>query len=302
MFTVFARVAEMESFTRAARSLGLPLATVSAAVRELEDLVGSRLLQRTTRRVRMTVDGRMFYERSRDLLSDAEELETMFQEASATVAGRIRVDMPSRTARLQVLPLLGAFLEAFPAIFVELGSTDRAVDLVREGYDCVIRVGEVANQELVVRRLGVLELGNFASPSYIERYGTPRKLADLDKHFLVHFTPSLGQRVDGWEYEEAGVWKERPMAGRIAVNNAESYTAACLAGLGIIQTPRVSLEKDLAAGRLVEVMRKFRARPMPISLVFPHRRNVPRRVRLFTDWLESTLRTQMALGESRRLA
>ena len=293
MLRVFARVAEMESFTRAAATLGLPLATVSSAVKSLETRVGSRLLQRTTRRVRMTHDGRMFYERSKDLLADADELETMFHDTGRRVEGRIRVDLPSRTASLHVLPELGAFLEEHPGIFVEFGSTDRAVDLVREGYDCVLRVGEVRTQDLVVKRLGTIELANCASPAYLERYGTPRKLADLTKHQLVHFTSTLGARVDGWEYQAEDEWKEIPMAGRIAVNNAEAYIAACLAGLGIVQIPSVGLRAHLKAGTLVEIMRKYRARPMPISLLYPHRRNVPRRVRLFMDWLEAIVRKEM---------
>lgn len=296
MLTIFARVAEMESFTRAATSLGLPLATVSTGVKVLEEHIGSRLLHRTTRRVHLTHDGAMFYERAKDLLADADDLETMFQATGRQAHGRIRVDLPSRTARLQVLPLLATFLDEHPGIFIELGSTDRAVDLVREGYDCVVRVGEVTALDLVAKRIGQLDLGNFASPAYLKRHGTPKTLADLRNHHLVHFTQTLGQKVDGWEYEEDGVWKELPMSGRIAVNNAESYTAACLAGLGLIQTPRVSLEADLKAGRLVEVLRKYRARPMPISIVFPHRRNVSHRVRLFMDWLEALIRNQIVSG------
>ena len=292
--TVFARVAEMQSFVRAAESLGLPKATVSTAVQQLEERVGSRLLQRTTRRVRLTQDGTMFYERCKDLLADADDIETMFHESGKQLEGRIRVDLPSRSARYEVIPELPSFLRAHPGIFVELGTTDRAVDLVREGYDCVVRVGELDGSELVGKRLGALQLVNVASPGYLERFGTPKKLADLGRHQMVHFTPTLGQKLDGWEYLDGTEWKTMAMSGSIAVNNSEAYTAACLAGLGLIQTPKGTLERYLKDGRLVEVLPKLRARPMPMSILYPHRRNVSRRVRAFLEWLEATLLARLA--------
>jgi DNA-binding transcriptional LysR family regulator len=287
--TVFSRVAELESFTRAAESLALPKATVSTAVRRLEERVGSRLLQRTTRRVQLTRDGAMFYERCKDLLADADELEALFQGDERALEGRLRVDLPSRMARLTVLPRLPEFLEAHPGLFLELGSTERPVDLVREGYDCVVRVGAFGPGDLVVRRLGELPLINCASPGYLARHGTPRRLADLERHTLVHFVGTLGGQLDGWEYEEDGVWKSKPMRGRLAVNSAETYAAAALAGLGLIQAPATSLERDLEAGRLVEMLPRLRARAMPVAILYPHRRQVSRRVRVFMDWLAALL-------------
>jgi DNA-binding transcriptional LysR family regulator len=142
--SVFVRVAEMESFTAAAKSLGVPKATASNAVQQLEARLGARLLHRTTRRVRLTQDGTVFYERCKDLLADVEEVETLFQKSGEALSGRIRVDMPSRIARFQVIPRLPTFLDQHPALQIELGSTDRVVDLVREGYDCVVRVGALA--------------------------------------------------------------------------------------------------------------------------------------------------------------
>ena len=291
---VFARVAEMESFTGAARSLGLPKASVSAAVQRLEARLGARLLHRTTRRVSLTQDGRVFHERCRDLLADAEEVEALFQEHPEALTGRIRVDLPSRMARFRILPALPEFLARHPALEVELGSTDRAVDLVREGYDCVVRVGAVGDSGLIARRVGEFQLVNCASPAYLERHGTPRGLPDLAaRHFLVHYAGVLGQKADGWEYQAGGAWKELPMRGLVTVNNAESYVAACLAGLGLIQTPRDTLEPELAAGRLREVLPRLRARPMPVTLLYPHRRQLSRRVRTFLDWLEARVRAPL---------
>jgi DNA-binding transcriptional LysR family regulator len=285
--SVFARVAEMESFTAAAKSLGLPKATASNAVQQLEARLGARLLQRTTRRVRLTQDGAVFYERCKDLLADAEDVESMFQKTDEALSGRIRVDMSTPMARTRVIPALKTFLAAHPGVEIELGSTDRAVDVVREGYDCVVRVGAVTDTGLVARRLGELQLLNLASPAYLRSHGAPRSLADLERHFVVHYVGVLGQKPPGWEYFDKGEWKELPMRGRVTVNNAEAYIAACVAGLGLIQSPT---HEHVRSGRLVEVLPKLRAQPMPVSILYPHRRQLPRRVRVFMDWLEATLR------------
>lgn len=288
--SIFARVAEMESFTAAARSLGIPKATASNAVQQLEARLSTRLLHRTTRRVSLTHDGSAFYERCKDLISDADEMEAMFQKSGEALAGRIRVDLSSRMARFTVIPALPKFLAAHPSLELEVGSTDRAVDLVREGYDCVVRGGTLAESGLVVRRVGEFELVNCASPGYLREHGRPKGLRDLERHLLVHYVSTLGARPDGWEYEENGEWKELPMRGQVTVNNAEAYVAAAIAGLGLIQTPRSSLEEDLRAGRLVEVLPRLRARPMPVSILYPHRRQLSRRVRVFMDWLEQLLK------------
>lgn len=296
--SIFVRVAELESFTGAAKSLGLPKATVSSGVQQLEERLSTRLLSRTTRRVSLTHDGAAFYERCKDLLADADEVESMFQRGEA-LAGRIRVDLSTRFARFTVLPALPKFLAEHPALQLELGSTDRAVDLVREGYDCVVRAGPLAESGLVVRRVGSFELVNCASPAYLRRNGVPKKLKDLERHVLVHYTNTLGAKPDGWEYFEDGEWKEKPMRGQLTVNSAETYVAAAVEGLGLIQTPRSSLEEELRSGRLVEVMRSARARPMPVSILYPHRRQLSRRVRVFIDWLEALLKQTLQAPEER---
>lgn len=288
--SIFARVAEMESFTAAAKSLGLPKATASNAVQQLEARLATRLLHRTTRRVHLTHDGAAFYERCKDLLADADELDAMFQKSGEALAGRIRVDLSTRMARFTVIPALPEFLAEHPSLEIELGSTDRNVDLVREGYDCVVRAGTLAESGLVVRRVGEFQLVNYASPAYLRKHGKPKSLRDLERHFLVHYVPTLGGKPDGWEYEEDGAWKELPMRGQVTVNNAEAYVAAAVAGLGLIQTPSDSLDEEVSRGRLVEILPKLRARPMPISILYPHRRQLSRRVRVFMDWLEALIK------------
>lgn len=286
---VFTRVAEQASFTRAAESLGLLKATVSQTVQQLETSLGTRLLHRTTRKVQMTLDGQVYYERCKELLADFENAQTMFQRTGEALRGRLRVDLPSRLARAYVIPNLPAFLQAHPQIEFELSTTDRLVDPVQEGFDCVLRVGAPRDPQLIARPLGRLNFLNVASADYLRRRGIPRTLEDLADHDLVHYVTALGNRSDGFEYPEAGGFRNQPMSGPIVVNSTDAYHAACLAGLGIIQAPEISVREDLARGTLVEVLPQFRPEPMPVSLLYAHRRNLPKRVRVFMDWVAEVL-------------
>lgn len=292
---IFLRVAELASFTQAADSLGLPKASISAAVQRLEGQLGARLLHRTTRRVQLTQDGQAYYERCRDLLADVEELQTMFRREEAELGGRLRVDMPAGTARHAVIPRLPEFLARHPGLTLELSSTDRRVDLVREGFDCVLRVGSLGESSLVARPLGQLRQLNLASPAYLARYGVPRSLEDLAGHRLIHYVPGLGGKSPGFEYVDGGGELRRlPMAGALTVNNSDAYTAACLAGLGLIQSPAAGLQALLESGHLVAVLPEYAAPAMPVSLLYANRRHLPRRVRAFMAWLEEVLADYLA--------
>jgi DNA-binding transcriptional LysR family regulator len=286
---IFLRVAELASFTRAADSLGIPKASASTAVQQLESMLGARLLHRTTRKVQLTQDGHAFYERSRDLLTDMDELQSMFQRGAQSLRGRLRVDMPSGVASRFVVPRLPDFMQAHPLIELELSSTDRRVDLVREGFDCVLRVGTLGDSSLIARPLGAFRIINCASPGYLEQHGTPKTLADLARHRLIHYVSTLGARSPGWEYPADNGYASLPMTGSITVNNSEAYTAACVAGLGLIQAPAAGLQPLIDRGRLVEVMPDCRAEPMPVALLYAHRRNLPRRVQVFMAWMAEVL-------------
>ncbi|MBS0465571.1 MAG: LysR family transcriptional regulator [Proteobacteria bacterium] len=290
---IFLRVAELQSFSRAAESLGLPKASVSGAVQRLETEVGARLLQRTTRKVSLTQDGLVFRERGRDLLADFDEMQAMFVQGAPSLRGRLRVDMSSGIARNFVIPSLPDFLAAHPQLEIEVGSTDRRVDVVREGFDCVLRVGDVVDTSLIARRLGAFRLLNCASPSYVKRHGMPRTLADLSSHRLIHYVPTLGGKSSGFEYREGDAYRNLPMAGAVTVNNADAYQAACLAGLGIIQAPDVGVKRLIAERVLVEVAPKLQAEPMPVSFLYPHRRHLPPRVCAFMDWVDDLLRPHL---------
>lgn len=293
LLRIFTRVAESGSFSRAADMLGLSRSSVSVAIQTLEARVGARLLNRTTRRVAVTQEGALFLERCRRVLDEMEEAEGLFRAADAP-AGRLRVDLPGRIGRLVVAPRLGAFLDRYPGVEVRLGVTDRAIDLVEEAADCVLRVGELADSGMTARAIGTLPLVNVVSPAYAARHGIPDHPGDLDRHAMVHYASPSTDRVEPFEWVEQGAIRTRPVAGRVTVNGAEAYIACCLAGLGLIQIPAYDVRAHLAAGELIEVMPGHRAAPMPMTLLFPHRRHLPLRTRVFADWLEGVLRAATA--------
>lgn len=283
---IFVRVAELASFTQAAEALGLPKASASIAVQQLETQLGTRLLHRTTRRVQLTQDGQACYERCKDVLADVDELQSMFQHADgASLRGRVRIDMSTGMARNVVVPRLPELLARHPGLELELSSTERRVDVVREGFDCVLRTGAVVDAALIARPLGMARLVNCVTPTYLRQYGTPQQLDDLAGHRLVHFVNTLGARASGFEAVVDGTLVVTPMQGALTVNNAEAYMAGCLAGLGIIQVPRLGVVDLLARGELVEVLPHLPAPAMPLTLMYANRRNLPRRVRTVMDWL-----------------
>jgi DNA-binding transcriptional LysR family regulator len=286
---VFIRVAELGSFTQAADALGLQKGAASVAVQQLENTLGTRLLQRTTRRVELTQDGRTCYDRARDLLADADDLAALFRQTPQRLAGRLRVDMPVGIAQHHVIPRLPEFTSPHPELQVEISATDRRVDVIREGFDCVLRVGRVDEPALVARPLGHARVATFASPAYLARHGTPRTLEDLSGHRLIQYAASFGSQPEGWEYFDGTAWRELPLAGNITVNNAAAYDAACLAGYGLIQVPMFGAGPHVEDGALVRVLPQYEARPMPVSLLYAHRRHLPLRVRAFMDWIAAVL-------------
>lgn len=294
-FRIFTRVVDCASFTRAANTLDLPRSSVSAAVQELETRLGTRLLNRTTRKVSPTHDGIAFYERCMRLLTDVEEAETLFLKSTALPSGKLRVDVPGRIGRIIIAPALPEFLDRYRDIDLEIGMTDRAVHLVEDNIDCALRVGPLQDSGLIARSIGELRLINVASRAYIKDRGRPRSPDSLQKHWAVGYaSPSTG-RVDDWEWTENGELRSCPVSRRVTVNSAEGYIACCLAGLGLIQIPAYDVKDYLASGELVEVMRDHRAAPMPIALVYPHRRHLSRRLQVFTGWLEGLLKKEIAI-------
>ncbi len=284
----FVRVTELSSFTQASEALSLPRSTVSEHVQALEELLGTRLLLRTTRKVQATPDGEVLYERSKDMLAQMDELEGLFR-SDATLSGRLRVDMPTAMAHNIVLPRLSEFLAEHPGIDLEISSSDRRVDLVREGFDCVLRIGDLSDTTLVARNLGDFDMVNCVGAGYARRYGMPQNLADLQHHQLVHYVMGFGSNTALFEYQEDGKTRTLPMPRSVAVNNVQAYEAACIGNLGIIQSPRMGMKKHLIAGDLIEILPQYRPAPMKISLLYAHRRHLPERCKVFMDWLQGLI-------------
>jgi DNA-binding transcriptional LysR family regulator len=285
---VFTRIVEARSFTQVANDLGLPRSTLTDAIKRLEDRLGVSLLHRTTRVVRPTLDGEEYYLRCLSILSEVEDAESAF--SGAKPKGKLRVHVHGILARYFLLPTLPDFLARFPEIEIEIGEGDRLVDLVREGVDCVLRVGAPADSDLIIRKLASLEEVTCASPAYLDRFGTPQTLAALDGHRMVGFKSTATGAVLPLEFVQRGELKTVTLPAPVTVTSADTLVECARLGLGLIQKPRYSSAADLASGRLIEVLGSTPPPSMPVSILYPRARHQSARVRAFIDWSERALK------------
>jgi DNA-binding transcriptional LysR family regulator len=287
---IFRAVADCKSFTQAAEQLDLPKPTVTNAVQAIEQQLGVRLLQRTTRKVSLTVEGALYLERCGNLLRELDEMNSLFLGDGRLLTGSVRLELPERLAHLVVIPALPDFFARHPQLQIRLGSNDRYTDLVGEGIDCAVRAGVLRDSSLVARRVGDLEQINVAAPAYLARHGTPRTLADLRGHVAVNFFSSQSGRDLDWEYVDGdGAPRTLAMRSLVSVSGTEAYLGSCLAGLGLIQSPRTGMQALLDAGALVEVLPQWRPAPLPLAIVYAHQRHLSPRVRVVVDWLADVL-------------
>ena len=283
---LYTRIVELGSFTAAADDLGLPRATVTHTIKALEARLGVQLLQRTTRRVRVTSEGKTYYGHCLRLLADVEEVETNFREAASVPKGRLRVDLSAALARLLVIPALPEFLARFPQIELELGTGDRFVDLLREGVDCALRVGDPGDTGMVGRRIAVLPQVTVASAGYLRRHGTPRSLAELQAgHYAVQWASPTTRRPEPLEFLVGRRRRELQLPGRITVNGADAYLACCRAGLGIAQFSHYRIADELAQGHMRVLLPDTPPPSLPMTVLYPPQRQMPARLRVFIDWL-----------------
>lgn len=293
---VFCRIVERRSFTRAAEDLGLPRSSVTDAVKELEARLGTRLLQRTTRHVSPTLDGEAYRQRCLRLIADLDEAEGAF--TGGKPRGPLHVAVHPTLASRFVVPHLPGFLAEYPGVELFLGEGDRYVDLVREGFDCAIRVGALADSgDLVARRLAALAEATCASPSYLARHGVPERVDDLKgDHRMVGFRSSAAGVVLPLEFTVAGRAHAVTLPSSVTVDGAETYAAAARAGLGLIQAPRYRLEEDFRRGSLVPVLEATPPMPTSVSVVYPRAKHLSPRLRVFIDWLAQRFRSRTATG------
>ncbi|MEQ5836309.1 LysR family transcriptional regulator [Marinobacter sp. NFXS9] len=282
---LFTRIVESRSFTRAANALDIPRATATLAIQQLESRLGVRLLERTTRQVRPTAEGQAFYERCLGLLADLEEAEAELRPVASNPRGVLRVELHGTHASHIVLPRIDEFRSRYPRLDLILTSGDRRVDLVGEGVDCAVRGGVPGDSTLVARRLAVLSQVICASPDYLARMGTPRTPEDLSAHQSVHFVSGYSAPDAALDLVIDGQTVSFNTGGWLAVNDAENYVVGGLRGCGLIQLPRFHVEAALDRGELVEVLADWEKPAMPIHAVYPHRRQLSPRVRVFVDWM-----------------
>ena len=282
---LFTRIVELGSFSRAAEQLDLPRASATQSIKQLEARLGVRLLARTTRQVTATADGAAYYQRCLAILADVEEAEAGISEAARHPRGRIRVDLSGSLCRLLLIPALPAFCQRYPLIRLEISVSDRQIDVIREGVDCVLRIGELRDVPLVARHLGQLQQVTCASAGYLARHGRPATLADLAAHTVVdYFSASSGKTLP-LEFVVDGQSVTRSLPASLAVNNGDAYVAACAAGFGIIQVPGYHVTRQLASGEFVEILPQYRPPALPLNALYPPNRQQSARVRIFIDWL-----------------
>jgi DNA-binding transcriptional LysR family regulator len=292
---VFARIVERRSFTAAADDLGLPRSSVTDAVKGLEARLGVRLLQRTTRQVSPTLDGEAYYQRCVSLIADMEDAEGAF--VGAKPSGQVRVDVHGTLARHFLLPDLSRFRQQYPDIRLHLSEAHQPLDMIREGFDCILRAGELSDSPLIRRRLALLERGTFASPEYLRRRGTPQTPDELGGHEMVGFlSPDTGEILP-LVFGTGGKTRQVTLPALVTVTGPETNVACACIGLGLIQVPRYRASSELAGGRLVEVLSGFPPSPLPVHVLYSHTRHLSPRLRVLIDWMAEQFRDRLSSTE-----
>lgn len=283
---VFARVVEAGTFTKAAESLNLPKGTVTKLVQHLESRLKVKLLNRTTRRVTVTPDGAAYYERTVRVLNDLDDIEASMTNAQAKPSGRLRVDVGTSVAREIIIPALADFFQRYPDIQLDLGVTDRSVDLLVDNVDCVIRGGELVDQSLVARRVANVPLMTVASPAYLKAHGTPTHPEQLETehHMVNHFSTRNGQPFTN-EFSKDDQLLEISGRYKLSVNESNALTAAVLAGLGVAQIATLTALPLIERGELVQVLGDWKCYTVPLYVVYPPNRHLSAKVRAFVEWV-----------------
>ncbi|WP_339529981.1 LysR family transcriptional regulator [Pseudomonas mucidolens] len=291
----FARVVETGSFTRAAHTLHMSKTTVTQLVQQLEARLRVKLLNRTTRKVKVTADGAVYYERVQSLLAALDDAETALSSAAAAPRGRLRVDVPSPLARFILIPALPDFQQRYPDIQLDLGVSDRHVSLIDESVDCVIRGGEITDTSLVARHIADLPLGVYAAPAYLTRYGVPAHPRELQEgeHRVVGYRWARTGKALSYALRRLG--EQLDVHGRhvLTVDDGNAYLAAGQAGLGILWLPRYMALQPVANGELVPLFEDWHIASMPLYMAYAPNRHVSRKLRVFMDWVVELMTTHV---------
>lgn len=282
---VFVQVVDAGGFTKAADLMQLPKATVSTLVQQLEASLSVKLLHRTTRQVSVTADGAAYYERCLRILSDVKDAEESLSRTRLSPSGRLRVETPTGLSSEILVPALPAFFERYPDIQLELGSSDRPVDLIEEGVDCAVRGGVLGDSTLIARRIGIINFVTCAAPSYLAKYGMPQHPRELERHRCVNYFSAKTGKIYDWDFTKDGERIQVPMPGVIALNDGNAYVQAGLAGLGVIQMTDYLLLQHVREGRMVQVLPDWVSDALPVHIVYPQNRHLSAKVRVFVEWV-----------------
>ncbi|PYE42833.1 LysR family transcriptional regulator [Rhizobium sp. PP-F2F-G20b] len=289
---VFVRVVETGNFTRAASTLGMPKTTVTNLVQSLEARLKTTLLNRTTRRVIVTTDGALYYERAIQILSELDELDNSLSNSQSQPSGRLRVEMAGAFADLVVIPALCDFYQRYPQIKLDIGVGDRLVDYVAENVDCALRGGTPTDQSLIARKVGEMSMKACAAPFYLQKFGAPSEPEDLARdHVAVGYLMAQSGRVLDLEFIGDKRTIEIIPNYILSVNDARSYVNAAIGGLGIAVAPGFMINDAIESGALVEVLPGWSIEPVPLYIVYPQRRHLSNKVRVFVDWLAKLMQT-----------
>lgn len=298
---VFVRVVETGNFTRAAATLDIPKTTVTNMVQALEAHLKTTLLNRTTRRVMVTNDGALYYERAIQILADVAELDGSLSNSQAQPSGRVRLEMAGAFADAIVIPHLCEFHERYPAIKLDIGIGDRLVDYIAENVDCALRGGTPTDQSLIVRKVGEIGMQAYAAPLYLERLGEPRHPSELnDGHRCVGYLQAPSGRIMQLDFERGDEKVEIDPNYIVSVNDARSYVDAAIAGVGVALIPRFMAQKHVQEGRLVPIMTDWACESFPLYIVYPQTRHLSNKVRVVVDWLAKRVQA-LKVEENRQL-
>ncbi|WP_300759667.1 LysR family transcriptional regulator [Janthinobacterium sp.] len=284
----FVRIVEANSFSKAAETLNLPRAALTATLQKLEAYLGTQLLQRTTRKLSLTPDGAEYFRHCTAILGAVDASELAFRGPEANKArGMLRINLPNTVGRRLVLPHIAQFHAAYPDVELFLSLTDRLVDLTQDGIDCALRVGDLQDSALIGKQVGTMRFVTCASPIYLARRGTPHTLAELATHQgVMHFSGRTGRAFD-WDFMQDGKVVRVPMTGAIAVNDADASLICALQGLGLSQSGLYQVRPYLDSGELVTVLDDCPPTPMPISLLTPQGRLSAPKVQAFANWIST---------------
>ena len=282
---IFVKVAERLSFVRAAVDLGITQSGVSNTISRLEDQIGTRLLARTTRRVTLTEHGAAFFERCRQALAEIEEAELVLKDAQLKPSGNLRIDMPVSFGRLKVLPLLGTFQAQYPDIKLRATFNNRYIDLVEEGVDISVRLGQLQDSSLIARRLTGTQFSVVGAPGYFAKHGKPKRIDDLAAHDCLAFTYLETRLALSWRFIDGGVEKTFTPQGAMSFSDGAAVCDAAIAGYGLAQLQGYFTDAPIASGALVAVLEKFKPALEPVWLVCPQTRHLSPKVRVFVDFM-----------------